>query len=231
MANEFQHATVGTELTQSEFESVTLHVVNNQVRGDILISNTAATGFTRLPKGAAAETLVMDANDPTWESVPPRNILIPASSMTSPSSNGAAPGTTDGTNIKYLTKDFDTTTEEHCDFSIEIPPEYTGGDILWRAIWTAAAGTAAQTIAWEINILNVANDEVIDAALTDIGSMTDALLATGDRHISDVFTQSATKPSAGETMLVRISRDVANDNLSGDVKLIAVLIQIPVRGS
>ncbi|KKL24281.1 hypothetical protein LCGC14_2416920, partial [marine sediment metagenome] len=164
MANEFKHASVGTELTQSEFESVTLHVADSQARGDILISDTGATGFIRLAKGASGTTLVMDANDPTWETVPPRNALIWASAMSSPASNGAADGTIDGTNIIYLTKDFDTTTEEHADFSIEIPPEYTGGNILWQAIWTAAS--SAGTVSWEVNILNVANDEVIDAALT-----------------------------------------------------------------
>lgn len=229
MANEFKHATVGTELTQSEFELVTLHVLDAQVRGDIIISNTAATGLIRLAKGAAGEHLVMDANDPTWESIPPRNALIWASAMVSPGTAGAAPGVVDGTNVVYQTKDFDQTTEEHTDFSIEIPAEYTGGNILWRAIWTAAAG--AGTVAWEVNTLNVANDEVIDAALTDRGSMVDTLLALGDRHLSPTLTQSTGLPSASETMLVRISRDVAADTLTGDARLIAILIQIPVRGS
>lgn len=278
MAGEFRHGDVGSQLAEAEYDSNTAHSVDGQVRGDILISNTAATAFIRLAKGNNGTLLQMNANDaewgtnidvpgtldvtgvttlddelhvgaspdagatgevlvsqgsaaPEWESVPPRNVLIWASAMLSPSSNGAADGTVDGTNIKYLTKDFDKDTEEHADFSIEIPPEYTGGNILWRAIWTAAAGSAAETVAFEVNILNVANDEVIDAALTDIGSMTDALLATGDRHLSDTFTQSTGLPSAGETMFVRISRDIAADNLAADARLIAVLIQIPVRGS
>ncbi len=229
MAGEFIHTSVGAQLTQAEYDLLTGHSIDSQVRGDILISNTPATGLIRLALGATGTILVAGANDPAWETVPPRNALIWASAMASPASNGAADGTVDGTNIVYLTKDYDKDTEEHADFSIEIPPEYTGGNILYRAVWTAAAGSG--TVAFEVNTLNVADDGVIDAALTDQGSMTGTLTATGDRNLTTTLTQSSGLPSADETMFVRISRDIAADNLSDDARLISVLIQIPVRGS
>ncbi len=79
MADEFQHSTPGSSLTQAEFEAQTgagAHVVNNQARGDMIISNTAATGLIRLAKGATGTFLVMNANDPAWVAVTRGEILI-----------------------------------------------------------------------------------------------------------------------------------------------------------
>ena len=231
MANELIHADVGSQLDESEYDGILAHILNNQAQGDLVKSNTAATGLDRLAKGADGTILVAGASDIAYETVPPRNAMVPAAAMESPGTNGAADGFVDGTNISYATKDYDQTTEEHADFSIELPPEYTGGNLLWQAIWTAAAGAGG--VAWEINTRNSHDGDVIDAALTDIGSMVDTLQALGDRHLSPTLTQSAGLPSAGETMFVRISRDVADagDTLTGDARLIAILIQIPVRGS
>ena len=65
MADEFRHTDVGPVLTETEYDSFTGHSAANQVRGDILISNTGATGFIRLAKGTEGFVLTMGANDPT----------------------------------------------------------------------------------------------------------------------------------------------------------------------
>ncbi len=165
---------------------------------------------------------------PAFETIPPRTLYYPAFSMASPATGGATDGTTEGTNLTYRTKDFDQTTEEHSDFEFRMPDEYTGGNITVRAIWTASAG--AGTVAWEVNVSNVANDEVIDVAKTDIGSITDTLIALNDLHEASV-TWSVTLPVAGDMVFVRVSRDVAADNLTGDAKLIALIFEFNVRGS
>ncbi len=40
MANEFKHKSVGTELTQTEFEAVGGHVLDSQARGDIIYASS-----------------------------------------------------------------------------------------------------------------------------------------------------------------------------------------------
>lgn len=68
MAGELRHNSVGTNLTQSEFESLTLHALDSQARGDIVISNTAATGLIRLARHATTgAVLVNGATDPAWD--------------------------------------------------------------------------------------------------------------------------------------------------------------------
>lgn len=151
-------------------------------------------------------------------------LFIPASAMVSPSTNGAADGSTDGTNFSYRTKDFDNTTEEHADLQFYMPDKYAGGNLTWKGHWTAAAGSAAQTIAIELNMVSQTDDDVFDQSLTDIGSLTDALIATGDYHETSELTQSSNLPTAGKLVTLRVSRDVAADNLAADMKLIGLTL-------
>ena len=66
MAGELVHGDVGGELTEAEYHSLLAHILNGQARGDLIISNSAATGLVRLPAGAAEQRLLMGADDPAW---------------------------------------------------------------------------------------------------------------------------------------------------------------------
>lgn len=66
MAGEFVHADVGGELTEAEYHALLGHVLDGQARGDLIISNSAATGLVRLAAGAVGQSLQMGANDPVW---------------------------------------------------------------------------------------------------------------------------------------------------------------------
>lgn len=66
MANEFKHVSVGTEITQAEFESTAGHVFNSQATGDIMYASSSSQ-LTRLAKGTAGYILTMGgSNIPTW---------------------------------------------------------------------------------------------------------------------------------------------------------------------
>lgn len=68
MASELKHKTVGTELTQAEFEGVGLHVFDSQATGDTLYASSA-TQLSRLAKGTAGDSLIMGgSNIPAWNS-------------------------------------------------------------------------------------------------------------------------------------------------------------------
>ncbi len=161
---------------------------------------------------------------------PPQEAYISAESMVSPTTDGAASTTTQGTNHTYRTKDFSDTVKQHSDFHFAVPAEYDGGDITVRAIWTADAGVVDDGVAWEINILSVSNDEDFDAAKTDIGSIVDKFIAIGDLH-QESLIWSSTKPMAGDIVFVRVSRDVddAADDLAELARLISLGFSFPVR--
>lgn len=79
MANEFKHVSVGTELTQSEYESTTGHVFNSQATGDIMYASSSSQ-LTRLGIGDTGAVLTVSGGIPAWDTTwSPTGDLIPAS--------------------------------------------------------------------------------------------------------------------------------------------------------
>jgi len=66
MANEFKHGTVGTELTQAEYEAVGGHVVDSQAVGDIIYASTTSQ-LIRLGIGSTNDILMVKSGIPDWE--------------------------------------------------------------------------------------------------------------------------------------------------------------------
>jgi hypothetical protein len=60
MANEFKHKTVGTQLTQTEFEAVGGHVLDSQAAGDIIYASST-TQLSRLGIGTAGKLLAVNS--------------------------------------------------------------------------------------------------------------------------------------------------------------------------
>jgi len=68
MANEFKHKTVGSELSQTEYESTGGHVFDSQATGDIPYASSDEQ-LTRLARGTANQMLRMGgSNIPEWSS-------------------------------------------------------------------------------------------------------------------------------------------------------------------
>tara|TARA_Y100000310_G_scaffold343762_1_gene452904 strand:- start:528 stop:1970 length:1443 start_codon:yes stop_codon:yes gene_type:complete len=65
MANELAHKTVGTELTQAEFELITLHVFDSQAIGDTLYASSS-TQLSRLAIGSTNAVFVVIGGVPSW---------------------------------------------------------------------------------------------------------------------------------------------------------------------
>jgi hypothetical protein len=67
MANEFTHKSVGTALTQAEFEAAdgTGHVLDSQAEGDIIYASSA-TVLSRLGKGSDGQVLTLASGVPSW---------------------------------------------------------------------------------------------------------------------------------------------------------------------
>ena len=65
MANELKHGSVGTELTQAEWEAVGTHVFASQAAGDIMYASST-TQLSRLGKGADNTVLHLASGVPAW---------------------------------------------------------------------------------------------------------------------------------------------------------------------
>jgi len=67
VADELKHSSVGTTMTQAEFEAVGLHVCDSQAIGDLIYASSD-TQLSRLGIGTANQVLITSGGVPTWSS-------------------------------------------------------------------------------------------------------------------------------------------------------------------
>jgi len=65
MANELKHGSVGTELTQAEWEGIGTHVIESQAEGDIIYASSSSQ-LRRLAKGTDTHVLILSSGIPAW---------------------------------------------------------------------------------------------------------------------------------------------------------------------
>jgi hypothetical protein len=129
--------------------------------------------------------------------------------------------------IMVATLDFDTGSDEYCQWSgFSLPGGYTGGDIYVVPYWTAASGSG--TVCWSISGRSYANNEALDQAQGSAVTSTDTLLTANYAHVgpSATVTLGGT-PAAGEFCIIQCMRDVSEDTLGVDARLIGLLIEYP----
>lgn len=81
MANEMVHGSVGTAMTQAEFEAVGLHVCNSQTAGDLIYASSS-TQLSRLAIGATNTVLHVAGGIPAWSAT------LAGITLTAPTLNG-----------------------------------------------------------------------------------------------------------------------------------------------
>ena len=65
MANEFKHSTVGSQLSQTEYESTTGHVLDSQATGDLIYASSSSQ-LIKLAIGSAGKVLEVSSGIPAW---------------------------------------------------------------------------------------------------------------------------------------------------------------------
>jgi len=69
MTGEFKHGSVGTELTQAEWEAIGAHVFDSQSTGDVLYASSG-TQLSRLAIGSTNNLLTISGGVPAWTATP-----------------------------------------------------------------------------------------------------------------------------------------------------------------
>lgn len=179
------------------------------------------------------DVLTYDSGSSTWitsaagaSPVGKQTIWIPASAMTSRTTNGAASGTSESTTNKVmqLTLDFDSTTQEFAQFNVAFPKSWDESTVTAEFFWTAASGTG--DVVWGLQGVALSNDDAIDTAFGTAVEVTDTLIATGDIHrtsATGAITIAGT-PADGDLCFFQIYRDPADgaDTFSADAKLLGI---------
>lgn len=153
-------------------------------------------------------------------------IPISAGAMSPRATSGAGQGTF-GVGIPTL--DFDSSTQEYAVFAIAMPKSWNEGTVSFVPYWTNTAGLTTETVRWTLAAVALSNDDA--AAAPTFGTAQnsdDTWIAQNDIHIgpeSSAITIGGS-PAQDDIVFFQLSRDVANDNLTGDAKLIAIKLFI-----
>lgn len=162
-----------------------------------------------------------------------RTIWVPAQSMVSRTTAGAASGTTESTTNRVMAKtfDFDTATQEFVQFSVRMPKSWNLGTVSFAPYWTAA-GTTAGTVAWTLAGMALSDNEAIDTAFGTSQTSSDTWQTADRVHIGPEPATPITignAPVAGDIVFFQVSRDVANDTLDRDAKLLGIALFVTVN--
>jgi len=149
---------------------------------------------------------------------------------------GGWPSTTGGCGeaelVEYGTNDvdmyvlpFDKDVDEFAQWTA-ILAGWDGGTITAQFYWTCTGGAAAQTVDWAIQGVSYGDDEAIDQAWGAAQAVLDTWHADDDVHISaaTAAVTLAGTPAVGELVQFRVYRDVSEDDLAVDVRLLMVAI-------
>jgi hypothetical protein len=155
-----------------------------------------------------------------------KNLWIPASAWIPKTTAGCGVDsretTTNDQNFDELL--FDTGSDEFADALVVMPSNYNNGTITARFYWTAASSSG--TVEWAIQGRAFANDDALDTAAGTKQSVNDTLIAADDMHITSA-TSACTiggTPAANTPIQFTIYRDVSEDTLAVDARLLGVEI-------
>ncbi|KKL80798.1 hypothetical protein LCGC14_2001160, partial [marine sediment metagenome] len=219
-------ASPGTSLISAHRDHV--HPIGvGTTRGDILIWNSTPVA-SRLVAKTAGAYVGGDGTD-VVSTIPKRTIVLTAAGGKEATTAGCAAAAVveAGTNdVDYWVLDFDKDTDEFAFWNIVMPGNYDGGTITFRVYWTAASGSG--TVVWNLKGRSYADSAAIDQAYTDVGeTSTDTLITAGDVHISPesaVVTLNGS-PAGGEYVQIKVNRDISEDTLTADARLLAIEIE------
>jgi len=121
---------------------------------------------------------------------------------------------------------FDPAAIEYAQALVRMPSNYNNGTVTARVIWSASSGSGS--VVWGLQGRAFVDDDPLDSAFGTAQTVTDALIAANDLHIS-AATGAATvggTPAATTPIQFQLYRDATNgsDTLAVDARLLGVEI-------
>lgn len=194
------------------------------------VSDTAydATSWNGVTDVAPSKNAVRDKIESMGSLVGAQDLFITAPAMWAKATNGCAtpaPFEIGGT-ATMISLDFDQTTDENAQFQVVFPRNWNNGTVTAAVYWTAVGGSG--TVQFEISAAAFSNDDPLSGAFGTAVAIDDTLIATNDLHISPTSSSITIggSPADADFILFNIMRDVSDDTLSADAKLLGIRLTI-----
>lgn len=159
-----------------------------------------------------------------------QTLSVPAGAMTPATTAGAAAAAVESAThrVNYDVFDFDGSAAESVWFGLQMPDQWDRGTVKVKLTWTPATGGTGAVV-WGVAAAADSDDDAIDTAVGTEVTVTDAVLAVGDVHVT-AATPAVTvggSPALGDWIWFRVRRlpTDAGDTMTQDARLIGVTIQ------
>ena len=196
--------------------------------GTITITDAADGDITIAPNGTGVAKAV-DGGDNTAaiKIAGKETIWVPAVAMYPNTTNGCADlaQVELGNGPELKTLDFDKDSDEFAQFAVAFPKSWNEGTITFQAYFTADS-TNTGTVSWALGGVAFADNDSINTAFGTAVAPT-AKAHSGTANDLDVTAESgavtiAGSPSTDEEVFFQIQRDVSEDSLTADAKLLGI---------
>jgi len=210
-------------LTTSGAYDLVLDTNSGTNSGTITITDGADGNINIAPNGNG----VVQAGGTAVKVAGKETIWVPAVAMYPNTTNGCAGiaqvELSNGPEIKTL--DFDKDSDENAQFAVAFPKSWNEGTITFQAFFTADS-TNTGTVSWALAGVSCADNDTINVAFGTAVAPT-AKAHSGTANDLDVTAESgavtiAGSPSTDEEVYFQITRDVSEDSLTADAKLLGV---------
>ena len=212
-------------LTSSGAHDLILDTNSGTNSGTITITDGADGNINIAPNGNG----VVQAGGAAVKVAGKETIWVPAVAMYPNTTNGCAAlaqvELSNGPEIKTL--DFDKSSDESAQFAVAFPKSWNEGTITFQAFFTADS-TNTGTVSWALAGVSCADNDTINVAFGTAVAPT-AKAHSGTANDLDVTAESgavtiAGSPSTDEEVYFQITRDVSEDDLDADAKLLGIKI-------
>ena len=212
-------------LTTSGAHDLVLDTNSGTNSGTITITDGADGNINIAPNGNG----VVQAGGSAVKVAGKESIWVPAVAMYPNTTNGCADiaqvELSNGPEIRTL--DFDKDSDENAQFAVAFPKSWNEGTITFQAYFTADS-TNTGTVSWVLAGVSCADNDTINVAF-GTGVAPTAKAHSGTANDIDVTAESgavtiAGSPSTDEEVFFQITRDVSEDSLTADAKLLGVKI-------
>ena len=212
-------------LTSSGAHDLILDTNSGTNSGTITITDGADGNINIAPNGNG----VVQAGGAAVKVAGKETIWVPAVAMYPNTTNGCAAlaqvELSNGPEIKTL--DFDKDSDEFAQFAVAFPKSWNEGTVTFQAYFTADS-TNTGTVSWGLSGVAIADNDSVNTAFGTQVAPT-AKAHSGTANDLDVTAESgavtiAGSPSTDEEVYFQITRDVSEDSLTADAKLLGIKI-------
>ena len=214
-------------ITTSGTQDLVLDTNSGTNSGNITITDGANGNITISPNGTGVVQAVDGADNTAAVKIAGKeSIWVPAVAMYPNTTAGAEAGQVElsnGPEIKTL--DFDKDSDENAQFAVAFPKSWNEGTVTFQAYFTADS-TNTGTVSWDLAGVAIADNDSINTAFGTAVAPT-AKAHSGTANDLDVTAESgavtiAGSPSTDEQVFFQITRDVSDDSLTADAKLLGI---------